>query len=416
MKNYKIIVAHPGQQHSYKTAIGIKKAGMLEKYITTVYNKKFSLTYFVIKFLKGGLKERAINRNCNELDDKDIIQFCEIDGLILLFLQRIDKRRKLYDRYSLYITKKFGIKVAKFGIKHSVDAIVVYDTQGTFIGRYLKKKKSNIKLIMDVSAANLDYMRNIYEKDIFLCPEFKDKMLMERGYLWSDKTMKYHREELIYPDAFLVPSNFVKKSLQYVSIDSNKIFVCPYGSYLVNSKKKKKFSENKLKLIYVGNTMALKGIWYLLEAVMNFSIDDVSLTVVGSFDNSLHFFDKYLNRVNFVGNVPHSHIEKYLLSSDVFIMPSLGEGLNLSSLEALGIGLPCILSKNTGLEEYIKDGWNGFIINIQDIDDIVFKIQWFLENMERLPEMGINAVETSTKLTWDNYYDKLETVMYDILK
>lgn len=36
----KVIVAHPGQQHSYKTAVGLKEFNQLYKYITTVYMKK----------------------------------------------------------------------------------------------------------------------------------------------------------------------------------------------------------------------------------------------------------------------------------------------------------------------------------------------------------------------------------------
>ena len=40
----KVVVAHPHQQHSYRLASAIKKAGHELVYVTTVYNKPFSLT------------------------------------------------------------------------------------------------------------------------------------------------------------------------------------------------------------------------------------------------------------------------------------------------------------------------------------------------------------------------------------
>ena len=411
----KVIVAHPGQQHSYKTAVGLKKSNQLYKYITTVYMKKKSITNMISRFLPNNIRIRAINRKCNELDDHEIVQFCELDGLILLFLQRIDKNKKLYDKWSLHITKKFGIKVAKYAIKNNADAIIIYDTQGAYIGKYLHKHKSKIKLIMDVSAANLDYMKGIYSKDFKICPSFKNRLLFEKGYLWNDKVMKPLREEIIYPDAFLVGSSFVKKSLIFANVDEDKIYICPYGSNFSSIEKKKFDVEKPLKLVYVGNVTAMKGIYYLLEAVMQFDKNDVELTLVGSFDNSDNTFDKYLKRVSFVGAVPHFEVKKYLENADVFVMPSLGEGFNLSTVEALSLGLPCMVSNNSGLNDFIVEEENGLVFNIQDIADISNCIQYFLDNKSKLSSMSKKALETANILTWNNYNKKLSKIVAEIV-
>lgn len=416
MKKNKIIVAHPGQQHSYQTAIGLKQNNQLYKYITTVYNKKNSLTNYICKFLPKNIKKRALNRRCSNLKDDDVLQICELDGLILLFLQRIDKRKKIYDKWSLYITKKFGIKVAKYAIKNQVDAIIIYDTQGVYIGRYLKKIDSKIKLVMDVSAANLDYMKKIYTRDFEIYSNFKKKLLSERGYLWNDKVMNPLREELLYPIAFLVGSTFVKESLKYVGVDENKIYICPYGSNFPVKEKKEFFEYEPLKLIYVGNVTAMKGVYYLLESLMKFDKNKVSLVLVGNYDNSNGEFNKYLSRVTFVGAVPHFEVENYLSKADIFIMPSLGEGFNLSVVEALSLGLPCIVSKNTGVNDFIIDKKNGLLFNIQNIDEIINCIQWVLDNRVLLPEMSNKALQTAKILTWDNYYKNLTKIIVNILE
>lgn len=66
----KIIVAHPGRQHSFRVAKTLKESGMLYKYATTVYNKDNSLFMrFVKLFLSKDNLERARKRKCPSLLD-----------------------------------------------------------------------------------------------------------------------------------------------------------------------------------------------------------------------------------------------------------------------------------------------------------------------------------------------------------
>ena len=63
---YNIIVAHPGKQHSFQTAIAMDKKGYLKYYVTSVYNKKGSLTRFLEKHVNGDLKKKLKNR-CSDI-------------------------------------------------------------------------------------------------------------------------------------------------------------------------------------------------------------------------------------------------------------------------------------------------------------------------------------------------------------
>ena len=54
----KVIVAHPGKQHSFQTATAFKKSGDLYKYITTVYNKPHTWTRLLTKIAKGDLQKK----------------------------------------------------------------------------------------------------------------------------------------------------------------------------------------------------------------------------------------------------------------------------------------------------------------------------------------------------------------------
>ena len=181
----KVIVAHPAQQHSYRLATALKRAGMLDKYATTVYYKPHSLTALVAKLLKGKLKTKAEERHCEELSNHDVIQFCEGEGLLKLLSLNTKYFNKHYDRIKYHTADRFAKRVARYAIKHRVDAVVTYDDSSPLLFEYLQKKAPWIMRIMDMSAANILYMRDIYERDMEMAPAFAARLRRERAVCWN---------------------------------------------------------------------------------------------------------------------------------------------------------------------------------------------------------------------------------------
>lgn len=148
--------------------------------------------------------------------------------------------------------------------------------------------------------------------------------------------------------------------------------------------------------------------------------EHAELTVVGNFNPSDIDIKKYLERVHFTGMILHSDIPDVLRTSDVFVFPSLGEGLSLSTLEAAACGLPLIVSENSGVNDYVSEGEEGFVIPIQNVDAIVNRVEWFYENQDRIEEMGNKARKMALQFTWDNYYEQsakaIKEVVYNARK
>ena len=57
MDKPKVIVAHPGRQHSFRVAKALKDAGLLYKYVTTVYDKEDSVLMKIVKLFLNKEKE-----------------------------------------------------------------------------------------------------------------------------------------------------------------------------------------------------------------------------------------------------------------------------------------------------------------------------------------------------------------------
>lgn len=358
---------------------------------------------------------------CPELTSEDVAQFCEIEGLIKLLTMNISVLKPLYKKVKYHSTDRFAKKVADYAMKHHVDAVVCYDDYSSKLFEILQRKAPNILRIMDVSAANIIYMRKIYEADATLQPAFATSLHKERSVVWDTKNIARAKKEQSLTDIFLVPSTFVAKSLQYVGIQDAQIKLCPYGVDVVQFRQKQYRDHGKplrwpIRFIYVGGVKELKGISYLLEAISRFPASQASLTVVGQVDRSSEEIKPYLDRVLFTGSVLHNEIPKLLMESDVFVFPSLGEGLSLATLEAASCGLPLIVSENSGVNDAIIEGKEGFVVPIQSTEALIEKMQWFVRNPEEIESMGNAAREMAMRYTWDNYYIRMGRVFDEIEK
>ena len=403
----KILVAHPAQQHSYRLAAALKNAGILCKYATTVYYKRGSFTAMAAKGLKGQFRTKAENRRSPDLDDRQVVQFCEIEGLLKLLALNTRLLKRQYRTIKYSTADRFARMAAKYAVRNRMDAVITYDDTSPILFEMLAEKAPHTVRIMDMSAANILYMRGIYEKDIVLSPAFAERLRKERKICWDPFTLKRIRRELKAAQYFLAPSEFVGRSLEYSGIQRDQIYYCPYG---VDTKEfsAKKYEDilpgsRPLEFIYVGGVKELKGISYLLDAFSRISVDEGFLTVVGKYDPEDADTSPYSKTVHFTGTVLHSEVPDLLRKADVFILPSLGEGMALSAIEAASCGLPLILSENSGLKEMIEEGVNGFTVPIQSVEALVEKIRFFIDRPDRIRPMGENARKMAEQYTWERY-------------
>jgi phosphatidylinositol alpha-1,6-mannosyltransferase len=111
------------------------------------------------------------------------------------------------------------------------------------------------------------------------------------------------------------------------------------------------------------------------------------------------------NHVLMLGQV-NNEILRYLYNvSDVYVMPNVPvkgdiEGFGLVALEAASCGLPVVASKLEGIEDAIKNGENGFLVDHSDIQGFVDTITKLLANDEERGEFGKRAREFSL----ENYH------------
>lgn len=403
----RIIVAHPAQQHSYRLATSLSRAGLLADYVTTVYMKPRSLTRLAAAVLPVRWKKKAIARHCNDLDDRQVVQMCETGGLFVLFFHNIPFLRRWYWQVKRIVEDRFGRKVARYANKVGADAVVCYDGCSTILFEEVKRISPETVCIADMSAANALYLREVFEKDRQLKPDFEESLFAWKR-IWDPVDVARTKREIAAADRFLCGSEFVKRSLEYSGVTSDRCEVCHYGVDVDSfpyRERSAKSDGDPLVFVYLGHVSEHKGISYLMDAFESISPDRARLVLVGSVNIPEAARARCGENVMFTGNIPHNEVSRVLLEADIMLFPSLGDGFSLSIMEAFASGLPVVCSENTGAADCIIEGENGFVIPIRDSNALRERIDWFLDNRGVLPQMAEAARQHVLELTWDTYYE-----------
>jgi len=208
-------------------------------------------------------------------------------------------------------------------------------------------------------------------------------------------------ESLVYIDYFVVPSEFVKKSLIKEGVDKDKIFVVPFG---VDSKKFKPIEKDyfdTFRVAFSGNVCLRKGIPFLIKAWKELKLKNAELNIYGWVYQEVKKYITDREKYNIKIHGFLKDIDKELPKNHVYVFPSILEGSAKAIYEAMACGLPVITTKNSG--SIVEDGKEGFIIPTLDVKSIKEKILFFYENREEIKRFGERARKKVEKYTWERY-------------
>lgn len=175
--------------------------------------------------------------------------------------------------------------------------------------------------------------------------------------------------------------------------------------------------NKKLTFLYIAHTVWLKGLIYLVEAFNKFDSDEIQLIIGGSINKQVQesINKMQLNKnIKFLGHVPD--LNQFMRSSHACIIPSLLDAGPATVAEALYCGLPVITTEGCGSKTLIKNGENGFVVPVSDADSIAEKIQWFINNQDKIEEMGIKAKQSIEAIENSNQNEILANHIIEVIE
>lgn len=100
-----------------------------------------------------------------------------------------------------------------------------------------------------------------------------------------------------------------------------------------------------------------------------------------------------LDNIKVTGWLPREALMNHLSEADIFLMPSLWEGMPLALIEAQAVGLPAVVYDVEGCRDVVIDGETGFVC--KTTDELVEKTQLLINNPQLRCQLGNNAARIS---------------------
>lgn len=221
---------------------------------------------------------------------------------------------------------------------------------------------------------------------------------------------KINRLLFSFPEAVISPSRWLMDFYSGRKFFKNQKKVILPNPYLKSGVKKDKAGDGKVfNFLYVGQIEDFKGILFLIDSFKKLK-KDYMLTVVG--DGSKLSEAKKISagnkEIKFLGRLKNEETIKEYEKSDMTIVPSLCyENSPTVIYESLSVGTPVLASEIGGVGELVYDGVNGYKFRAGDADDLLEKINYCLDNRDKIREMRSRAVESVSGFALENYISKI---------
>lgn len=176
-----------------------------------------------------------------------------------------------------------------------------------------------------------------------------------------------------------------------------------FYNYTINIKEKGTFN-----IVTIAQLYGLKNLENQIKAIKLVSEKyKVLYTIIGDGEDrdSLNTLCKKLQLekiVKFIPFIENSKLPMILSKQDLFLLASYKESWGKVYIEAMSVGLPVILTKNTGVYQYFIDSEALVSVVPNDINDIAKTVVSLIENIHLRKSMSIKAKEVAMGFEWSN--------------
>ena len=368
-----MVISVPGRFHAFEQAQQLQKRGSLERLITA---------YPSFEVRKYGLPaDKVVSLPLNQV-------------IYRIWAKLPAQFRGLYNP-SFMLGELFD----KQARRRLTDCDIFVGWSGASLYTLRRAKARGAVIVLERGSTHIVFQQHILNEEYNRCGR--------KGPLAHPGTVEKELMEYEEADYIAVPSSFVKKTFVDQGIKAEKLIHNPYGVDLTGFNRGKK-EDDVFRVIFSGMLSLRKGVHYLLRAFTELNLKNSELLLIGRVQAEMEpFLKQYRRNVKVAGHQKQKTLSQYYSRGSVFVMPSIEEGLALVQLQAMACGLPLICTPNTGGEDLIDDGRDGFLVPARAVDALKEKLLFLYKQPSICAEMGREAREKAmSHFSWDDYGDR----------
>ncbi|MFA6918789.1 MAG: glycosyltransferase family 4 protein [Patescibacteria group bacterium] len=243
-----------------------------------------------------------------------------------------------------------------------------------------------------------------------------DVPFYNKRFYWLDKFIFQHLSKVIWKKAKAVVANSQGlKDLAQKTVPNQEVAVI-YNGIDMDEFRPVADKSGEFTIISTSRLIRRKGIEHLISAFIDFEkiYHDAKLIIVGDGDlkdelSSIVNSAGVDGKVDFHGSVSHDKLPELYRSADVFVLPSLNEGMSNSLLEAMASGLAIIATDTGGTGELVDDQ-NGIIVAQNSAAEIYDALETIYNDKDLLNQMKISSREKVAVFSWAKVGERYKSI------
>jgi glycosyltransferase involved in cell wall biosynthesis len=383
----KVLITHPGRQHSHQAALALQDAGMLAGYWSGVPAVE-AQTRRVPAFLRRRLERYAPV----PLDPRRVRWFPWTPALRRVGPWSDFLACRLFDRWAAARLPRANATAV---VACEISALTTF------------RRARRLGLVMLLDAPSIHHAAQDRLHGTTDSPGLHQRIVQIKN------------EEIALADHVLTVSELARRTYLDAGVPPEKVHAVPLGADLdlfsPDAGKWPDGGERKgdLTFLFAGATIRRKGFDLLLEAFDRTS--GAWLRIVGSRGDLGHLLDgrnaRSGDRISFLGPLTQPELAGELRQADVLVLPSRNDSYAMVVPEALASGVPVLISDMVGAKDLVTEGKTGWIVPVDDVAALAGRMAWCAGHPEAVRAMGPDCRRAAEPATWPAYHRRLAELL-----
>jgi glycosyltransferase involved in cell wall biosynthesis len=406
----KVLITHPGRQHSHQAAVALERAGMLAGYWAGV-----PAVAAQARRAPAWLRRRFARYAPVPLDPRRVRWFPATPALRRLSdallprgaAARIDLLAcRLFDRWAAGRLPRAG-----------VDAVIACEISA--LATFRAARRLGIATILDAPSLHHRAQDRLHGTT--------DPPGLHR------RIARIKDQEIALADQVLTVSSLARDTYLEAGVPASRVHAVMLGADLElftpaardpgdAARAGRLGGDDGFVFVFCGATIRRKGFDLLLaafdrvSAAMPAAMPAARLRIVGPRGDAAGLLDgRAGDRIAVAGPVAQPELADELRRADCLVLPSRNDSYGMVVAEALACGLPVLVSQMVGAKELVTPGRNGWIVPAGDAGALADQMAWCVRNREAVRGMREQCRRSAEAATWPAYHHRLAELLCAIV-
>lgn len=397
MNTKKVLVVHPGLQHSHQLALALHEHDMLQKFISgvPVISKDDKLPFYIPKKMASRIKKIDIPAKLRQHP-----VWSQLLLRLMLYIPVANKKtigddassHRMFHFFDLYASKKIK--------KLKPDIVVAFENSAYHTFR--AAKSIGAKCVLDAPSIH---------------HSMANKLLGIESIGFRKEIDRRKDLEVELADVILTCSPIAAQSYIYAGVSEQKV-----RSMLLGAELPKNMSvtwqphEKALRFVFAGALSERKSVSDILDACERLNQDALPFSVSFAGGASPEYIARVgsIENCTYIGKVSQPELYQIFSNSDCLLLPSKFDSFGMVVAEAMACGTPAIVSNMTGSKAIIEQfSGSGWIVEPEE-KSIYDAMRFCIENRNEVFNARESAKNASKMFTWNSYRNRIANFIADL--